>query len=530
MLLKYFFLVPCLSLLLAKVIADDETFSLSLNEAKSDQEQWAEANAGMPALEELTVCHWEKISYFNKQFANIWSYCVKISEHFGGITCMQYFSGIDQEEHDGGKTYIFLIRFQNSSNQEYIRIKNYQERQWNHICWRSNSNGDNHYFINGEIRHKFYYPLVVIPSDKKEESAFLIGQEPDTLRNNFYNLEAYRGKISGFNLWNFTLTDVQIIALAKCKTQLKGNVIKWEQTAWKFTNTSPKLIDTSEMCSNPKQHFLFPFQTSFDEASHICKIHGGDLVVPENADENEKLMTMIKPFLENCDPLGKSVGAWLGITRSGNKMVQKSRSGEKSLNFSNWDMSPMTIDSCVVFLGNGMWDSKNKMFCPRIKTCPVCSFTNVPKLTMIGLCSESPVDYYWYLAKDDTGVVHYDGYKDYKAFSFNDFKIWKVSSNEDESIAYNIAILNGPDTPVGLNFLNASDSSCNIQPGVKMEISLSVCVLGREFACGSGECVSKYKRCDNAADCSDHTDEENCKTIMVPAIYDKSKSRHWARV
>ena len=55
---------------------------------------------------------------------------------------------------------------------------------------------------------------------------------------------------------------------------------------------------------------------------------------------------------------------------------------------------------------------KNKMFCPRIKTCPVCSFTSVSKLTMKGLCQETPLDIYWYLAKDENYEVYYDGYKE----------------------------------------------------------------------------------------------------------------------
>ena len=47
-----------LSLTNGKVL---ETFYLSLNEARSDQGQWAEAKSGMPALTEITICHWEKI-------------------------------------------------------------------------------------------------------------------------------------------------------------------------------------------------------------------------------------------------------------------------------------------------------------------------------------------------------------------------------------------------------------------------------------------------------------------------------------
>jgi len=100
----------------------EDTFYLSLNEESRDMMHWAEANATIPNLTEMTICHWEYISFFNKQFSGVWAYCVQISEEWGGIQCLQYFIGIDSEKHEDGKTFIFLIRFQNSSHQEYIEL------------------------------------------------------------------------------------------------------------------------------------------------------------------------------------------------------------------------------------------------------------------------------------------------------------------------------------------------------------------------------------------------------------------------
>ena len=105
------------------------TFYISLNEEASDQEQWAEATADMPPLTELTLCHWEKIAYFNLNTANVWSYCVKMSDEFGGITCVQYFAEINNKDHNGGKSYSFFLEFQNSSRQEFIRMKDYEEKK-----------------------------------------------------------------------------------------------------------------------------------------------------------------------------------------------------------------------------------------------------------------------------------------------------------------------------------------------------------------------------------------------------------------
>jgi len=300
-------------------------------------------------------------------------------------------------------------------------VKDYQERQWNHICWRSDGRGKKMFFINGVVRHNFSDHIMVIPSENRSESSFLIGQEPDTLRGNFNNLESFRGKISGLNIWNFSLSDKDIEEIASCKKKKGGNVIKWEENGWTYSNTSPTKIGLNELCLKSKKIYLFPFKTDINEAFDICHIHGGELFVPKNEDENENLKTMIEPYLEICDPVGRSDVAWLGITRETKEihekggphvpMVETTSKSQIPLNFSNWDMLPKTIDNCVIFRSNGVWDSKNEMFCPDIKTCPVCSFSSVPKLTMLGLPPESAIDYYWYLDKDKNGTIYYDGYK-----------------------------------------------------------------------------------------------------------------------
>ena len=52
----------------------------------------------MSPLTELTLCHWEFISFFNRNAANIWSYCVETAQTFGGISCFQLFWQIDSTD------------------------------------------------------------------------------------------------------------------------------------------------------------------------------------------------------------------------------------------------------------------------------------------------------------------------------------------------------------------------------------------------------------------------------------------------
>ena len=507
-----------------------ETFYVSLNEDIPGQEQWAEAKADMPTLTELTLCHWERLSYFSHQISSAWSYCVKISEALGGINCFQYDIQIDQKEHQGGKNINFHVEFQNSSEDVYVRMANYKERQWNHFCWRVDSNGSNVLFLNGDIEHKFNNPLVVIPSKDKSQSVFLIGQEQDTLRGHFNQDQAFRGRISGLNLWNYTLSDEIIKLISSCHEHLEGNVITWAVNDWTYINVDPKPMNSSDFCSKKKELFLFPFRTSLNEAHQICKVHGGNLFAPENELENNKLKQIVAPSLDKCDPKGKIFGSWLGVTKLDKHMVKITSNGTEPLFFTNWDKPPKPTQICVLFNKNGFWDLKSSFTCSLLKACPVCSFDKIPILSWKGTCFESNLDYYWYLAKDEKHGIFYDGYKGAKLYPSRDFRKWSSYMSGDGSFNYNIELRHGSGTPVGQRNWNVLDSSCNFdsREDNKVSLSLSTCVLGEHFTCNNGECISKYRRCDNVFDCMDHTDEDRCNAIVVPTMYDKSKHFNWS--
>ena len=175
------------------------------------------------------------------------------------------------------------------------------------------------------------------------------------------------------------------------------------------------------------------------------------------------------------------------------------------------------------FTIDGLWDSRPSYNCPRIKACPVCSFIKVPKLTMKGICPESVVDYYWYLDKSQLYGVYYDGYKGDKIYSEDSYRTWMFKERSINSLNYSIDFSNGPSFPVGFQFWKVSDSLCNTDFNNKTKMVLSACTLGSEFTCYNGECIPKTKRCDNIIDCSDNSDEDNCKAIIVNDMYDKSK-------
>ena len=50
-------------------------------------------------------------------------------------------------------------------------------------------------------------------------------------------------------------------------------------------------------------------------------------------------------------------------------------------------------------------------------------------------------------------------------------------------------------------------------------VTLSACSFLDEFTCDNGECINKYKRCDDSLDCSDYSDEDFCTVVEVDDDY-----------
>ena len=173
------------------------------------------------------------------------------------------------------------------------------------------------------------------------------------------------------------------------------------------------------------------------------------------------------------------------------------------------------------FLRKWIWGITGRNSLPRFKGLSCLHFS----LSMRGLCLDLPVQYYWYLATNDQHEIFYEGFMGDKIYPSGDFRTWTWAKTNDAGNSQNykmsITLSGGPGITIGDNIWYVSDSSCNSISKIKTELIFSLCLLGSDFICDNGECISKYKRWDGVFDCQDHSDEASCKAIKIDQFYDK---------
>ena len=193
--------------------------------------------------------------------------------------------------------------------------------------------------------------------------------------------------------------------------------------------------------------------------------------------------------------------------------------------FTSWeaDTAPYYESfECGFLKLDGTWDSD--LSCrTKVKLCTVCKITGNPVMILKGTCNESPLDWLFYIAHDENRNIFYEGYRSSSIVLANGS--WNLISSQVSSSDLTIQMPAGQDsssTPLGRKNWSVLNTACGMDKLQDKSFSISVCIVGEEFSCDSGECVSIFQRCDSNLDCSDGSDESNCDTIRIPDSYEKS--------
>ena len=152
-------------------------------------------------------------------------------------------------------------------------------RVWNHICWLYEES-KNVIYVNGNPEHRFnsISPFhYVLKGFNGDQFTMILGQEPDKFNGAFDENQSLWGKISEFNIWNYTISNETIKSIASCKKVSKGNILSWEKKYLTVFGTEFKDIEQSLFCQPVVYQVPITKRLTQMEAENYGSVHGGSV-------------------------------------------------------------------------------------------------------------------------------------------------------------------------------------------------------------------------------------------------------------
>ena len=429
--LFYVFLIPWYFALHVSA-SIESSFYLSFQRWRNlSTKEWAEYKGHMPDLKEFSICHWDKPSSFNDHINSVWNYCFQIFE-MDNINCFSFWISLIRSTANRHVKISaeFDYRSNNLTTFGHVSFKAktipYTHRKWQHYCWLYSSvTGLNILYWNGNMVANQTVPAekrcIWEGTKKGTKSAFIIGQEQDSIGGGFQRTQVFSGDVAELNIWNYHLNQTIIQTMAECKSLVRGNIKSWERRNLVVNNAEIVPIFEDDLFCRPQRRLIiFPKRQPLYVAKSLCTIHGGKIVTPYSDKDNREIMDIVEKHYDNCIRTkntekrnwGKLV--WLGLKRNdgvwydakGNEVI-------KRINYSNW-LTPYYWDNvdCAYLQGDGTWYYGLTGDCPLERLCTICSVEDTPVFTFKGLCNSSNLDYNFYMNVDSKNEIYnYEGYQ-----------------------------------------------------------------------------------------------------------------------
>ena len=507
---------------------------------KWSPDEYLEYTDNIPILKEFTACHWERTKTISEKINSVWAYCQHFSANDWYLRCIQFFSHypnpdgkLIMELYNNGwinDTMFFEMKFEPSP---------YLHQRWNHFCVvYSSIKGTSWLYHNGEListlslNDKSIKGTTILPtipsSNKSYISSFIVGQEPDSMKGNFSEDQAFTGEISELNIWDTILTSSKINAISSCLQWPKGNIVNWNTRKWVKNKVEIKEnVNKSEYCKKETSYLYIPGKLTLTDAEKKCKIYGGKISLPKTTNENTKMANML---LRKDEPNGTKTnelsGAWLGLENRNGIWhdLESLETSDGSIDYSNWRKFYSTtrhrLDYLCPYMDiDGTWAYGINSVCEYLTKSAICSIAKTPTFLLKGDDSKfAMIDRLYYMSFDNrNNLKGFSGIAKKSSISIDDGKAWSLQINSRGSEKL---VLNQSKQPVGRNdwyYLNVKDEK-------SQNLCLSNCKFGEEFTCDSGECIAMKKRCDRTYDCQDGSDEALCLRVTIPRAYARNSA------
>ena len=155
--------------------------------------------------------------------------------------------------------------------------------------------------------------------------------------------------------------------------------------------------------------------------------------------------------------------------------------------------------------------------------CAACEIPAEARILRVrGLCADSTYDTLYMYTIGDDGKPMYVGLSTSTIWYDFDKETWMwVNRKLEGSVATSKSRSDG--YFLGLNTINFANSSDICVEGNEIKVfnvKMTAC-LDNQFTCNDGNCISMDRRCDQAPNCDDSSDELSCQMLILPENYNK---------
>ncbi|ROT61235.1 putative neuronal pentraxin-1 isoform X2 [Penaeus vannamei] len=177
--------------------------------------------------------------------------------------------------------------------------------QWTNYCHVFSSG---HYtaYVQGKERVRGKITTNIIPLALN--STLTLGQEQDLLAGAFDVEQIFRGFISGVNIWNRSLTRVEVEEQAGCSTAPLGNIFSTDRDELELFNVLETLERPEVFCAEEARYVIFPEPRYIEDSILLCKRMGYKVFSPSTHEKTCSCTT--SPFSsQTCAPPTTTCGS-----------------------------------------------------------------------------------------------------------------------------------------------------------------------------------------------------------------------------
>ena len=369
------------------------------------------------------------------------------------------------------------------------------------------------------IGKELHTTIPVIWKSISWNGTLVLGQDQDDVGGGYSILQAFRGKVYDFNIWNISLSTSDV---KQIETNNSSKLINWASSEWISHGSSSYVNETfpnSEIIM-----LIVPRKLHFHKIQKWCHNVNMSVVSPTNQVELEVYYEFKRTIPLTCTSLYVSgYPLWLGlrIDSTRNALIDPVRNiSDSSVLSEYYNINETKPDSPLALINPHhfwFWTTSQDL-----SLCSVCTQYTTSLNSVIylrGLCNSKFNNYLPFYPRIgiNNSMILVSNFGMKILFEGSISKIIRADNNKVlaktkscspfGTVEWKVYVKNG-----SCHHLKSSVDEIILVTPVTRKLVLSICSHD-EFSCSDGSCQPMEKRCNHNIECPDGSDELECELI-----------------